>query len=116
MLTVYRRHQPPCRSRSRRYTRCKCPIWVQGSLGGDYVRESLNQSSWNAATNEVREWVEAGEIRVRKRRDIPTIAEAVKKFLADAVAQKLSGETIRKYENLLNRRFLPWCDDKGLKY
>jgi hypothetical protein len=28
------------------------------------------------------------------------------KFIADAKAQKLSAETIRKYENLLTRRFL----------
>jgi integrase/recombinase XerD len=45
---------------------------------------------------------------------VPTIVDAVEKFIADAKAQKLSGETIRKYENLLKRRFLPWCESKGV--
>jgi site-specific recombinase XerD len=34
---------------------------------------------------------------------------------ARAKAQKLSAETIRKCENLLNRRFLPWCESKGYR-
>jgi site-specific recombinase XerD len=46
---------------------------------------------------------------------VPTIAEAVEKFIADAKAQKLSGETIRKYENLLKRRLLPWCESEGFR-
>jgi site-specific recombinase XerD len=28
----------------------------------------------------------------------------------------LSGETVRKYENLLNKRFLSWCESKGYRY
>jgi integrase len=46
---------------------------------------------------------------------VSTIAEAVEKFIADAKAQKLSGETIRKYENLLKRRLLPWCESEGFR-
>ena len=34
MLQIYRRHYPPCPYTTRRHRRCKCPIWVQGSLGG----------------------------------------------------------------------------------
>jgi ATP-dependent exoDNAse (exonuclease V) alpha subunit len=32
VLTLYRRHQAPCRHTARRFRNCKCPIWVQGSL------------------------------------------------------------------------------------
>lgn len=116
MLNLYRRHQPPCRYASRRYRNCSCAIWVQGSLRGEYIRQALNLRSWSAATDLVRDWEAAGEIGVVKKPDIPTISEAVGLFLSDLRAQKLSPETIRKYENLLNRRFLPWCESKGYKY
>ncbi len=116
MLNLYRRHQPPCRYASRRYRNCNCPIWVQGSLRGEYLRRALDLRSWSAATDLVRDWEASGEIGVVKKPDIPTISEALERFLADAKAQQLSGETIRKYENLLNRRFQPWCESKGYKY
>lgn len=116
MLNIYRRHQPPCRFQSRRYRNCSCPIWVQGSLRGEYIRKSLDLRSWSAATDLVRDWEASGEIGVVKKPDIPTIGEAVERFLADVRAQQLNSETVRKYENLLNRRFIPWCDDKGFRY
>jgi site-specific recombinase XerD len=116
MLNLYRRHQPPCRYRSRRYRTCNCPIWVQGSLRGEYIRRGLDLRSWSAATDLIRDWEATGEIGVVKRPDIPTIAEAVDLFLQDARAQRLSPETIRKYENLLSRRLVPWCEAKGYRY
>ena len=65
----------------------------------------------------MRDWEAAGEIGVvKKPSTVPTIAEAVDKFFVDAKAQHLSGETIRKYDNLLKKRFLPWCEDKGYRY
>jgi integrase/recombinase XerD len=116
MLNLYRRHQPPCRYASRRYRNCNCPVWVQGSLRGEYIRRGLNLRSWSAATDVVRDWETSGEIGVVKKPDIPTISEAVELFLADARAQQLSGETLRKYENLLRRRLLPWCESRGYRY
>ena len=116
MLNLYRRHQSPCRFTTRRYRNCKCPLWVQGSLRGEYIRRSLDLRSWEAATDLIRDWEAAGEVGVVKKPDIPNIADAIARFLADARAQKLSGETIRKYENLLSRRLLPWCDQKGFRY
>jgi integrase len=115
MLTIYRRHQAPCRFTSRRYRNCNCPIWVQGSLRGEYVRRSLDLRSWTAATDLIRDWESAGEIGAVKKPEVPTIAEAIEKFISDAKAQKLSAETIRKYENLLNRRLWPWCESKGFR-
>jgi site-specific recombinase XerD len=64
----------------------------------------------------VRDWEAAGEIGVVKKPDIPTIAEAVERFFDDLGAQKLSPETIRKYDNLLRKRMLPWCEEKGFRY
>jgi integrase/recombinase XerD len=116
MLNLYRRHQAPCRFTTRRNRNCNCPIWVQGSLRGEYVRRALNLRSWSAATDLVRDWEAAGEIGVVKRVEVPNIAQAVEKFFVDAKAQHLSGETIRKYDNLLKKRLLPWCEDRGLRY
>jgi hypothetical protein len=72
--------------------------------------------SWSAATDLVRSWEASGEIGVVKKPDVPSISEAVEKFFIDLKAQKLSRETIRKYENLLNKRLLPWCEAKGYRY
>jgi hypothetical protein len=83
---------------------------VQGSLRGEYIRRALDLRSWSAATDLVRDWEAAGEIGVVKKPDIPPIAEAVERFFDDLAAQKLSQETIRKYENLLRKRMLPWCE------
>ena len=116
MLNLYRRHQPPCPYSTRRYRNCRCPIWVQGSLRGEYIRRALDLRSWSAATDLVRDREAAGEIGVVKKPDIPPIAEAVERFFDDLAAQKLSQETIRKYENLLRKRLLPWCECKGFRY
>lgn len=112
MLTVYRRHQPPCRHLSRRFRNCKCPIWVQGSLRGEYVRRSLDLRSWEAAADLVRGWEASGEIGVIKP-EVPSITSSVERFLADARARQLQLETIRKYENLLGHRLQSWCRAQG---
>jgi integrase len=114
MLALYRRHQPPCGHTSRRFRKCKCPIWVQGSLRGEYVRRSLDLRSWEAASELVRGWEASGVIGVVKP-DVPTVSNAVTKFLGDAEARHLTPETIRKYKSLLERRFVAWCESKGLR-
>lgn len=112
MLSLYRRHQPPCPRRSRRFRSCRCPIWVQGSLRGEYVRRSLDLRSWEAASDLVRAWEASGEIGV-VRPEFPRVAEAVEKFIAYQKSRHLAEETIRKYENLLGHRFLDWCEATG---
>ena len=112
--TLYRRHQPPCKQRSRRNRNCKCPIWVQGSLRGEYVRRSLDLRSWEAASDLVRGWEASGEVGIVKP-EVPSVSEAVGKFIEDADARHLAPETIRKYCNLLERRFVPWCESKGYR-
>jgi site-specific recombinase XerD len=43
------------------------------------------------------------------------ITEAVQKFMDDARARHLGWESIRKYEHILEKRFLSWCDRQGYK-
>ena len=112
MLQIYRRHRHPCRYTSRRFRNCKCPIWVQGSLGREYVRRSLDLRAWEAATDLVRGWESAGGIGQR-RVQAPTIAEAVEKFLGDAEARNLRPATLKKYRRLLEGELLPFCQSRN---
>jgi integrase len=112
-LRLIRRHVKDCAHRSSRYRRCKCPIHVYGTLGGQKIRKALDQTSWDAATDQINGWTASGEIGVVKV-DAPTIPDAVKKFFEDCEARKLGWEATRKYRHLLEDRFLPWCERKGL--
>jgi site-specific recombinase XerD len=119
-LTLYRRHARTCKHagklrRDARSQKCDCVLWVQGSLAGAYLRQSLDLTSWEAAQNVVRGWEATGEVGVAKA-EIPSIEEAVQKFLAYTKARNRSWETLRKYENLLERRFLSWCREKGYRH
>lgn len=112
VLTLYRRHLKACPHSARKFRRCQCPVWVEGTLGGEKIRKALDQTSWGAASDLITAWTASGQIGVI-REEIPSVTEAVEKFLADAKARHLSRETVRKYENLLTKRMLPWCEKKG---
>jgi integrase/recombinase XerD len=112
-LRLIRRHLRGCPHTSTRYRRCKCPIHVYGTLGGEKVRKALDQTSWDAASELITGWTAAGEIGVVKI-EAPTVHEAVAKFLADCEARKLGWEALRKYRHLLEDRLLPWCAAKGI--
>lgn len=116
MLRLYRRHRTSCPNRSERVRNCKarCPIYVEGTLRGESVRKALDLTSWEAATDLIRSWEIAGEIG-EVAPAIPTIAEAIEKFLADAKSRHLGWESLRKYEILLSRRLLPWCESEGYR-
>src|SRR4051812_24673974 len=111
MLTLYRRHRPYCtffgKSRHVRGGRtcgARCPIWVQGTLRGDPVRKSLDLDSWEAATDLVRSWEASGEIG-RARPTVPSLADAVDKFIGDASARNLNAESIKKMSDAVRRLF-----------
>lgn len=112
-LRLIRRHLTTCPHSSTRYRRCKCPIHVYGTLGGEKIRKALDQTSWDAAVELVNSWTASGEIGVVKV-EAPTVREAVGRFLDDCEARKLGWEAMRKYRHLLEGRFLPWLDGKGV--
>ena len=60
MLQIYRRHLKSCSHTSRSYRRCPCPIWVQGTLGGETIRRAMDVTSIEAASNLVAQWNAAG--------------------------------------------------------
>jgi integrase len=113
MLRIYRRHRTYCRHTSERYRRCTCPIYVEGSLGGQPIRKALDQTSWEAASDLIAAWTATGKIGV-VRVEVPSIRDAVQKFVEDAKARQLQPATLGKHTNLLEKRLLPWCQHKGL--
>jgi len=110
MLTLYRRHLKGCPHRSRRYRRCRCPIHVEGSLGAESIRKALDLTSWEAAENLIYEWNVTGRIGGRIAKS-STVDEAVRLFLADAAARKLSPRSVYRYKAFLERSLLPWCHE-----
>ena len=109
VLRIYRRHRTDCRFTSERYRRCRCPIYVEGTLGTESIRKALNQTSWEAASELLAAWTASGEVgKVKVKIEIPLITEAEKKFLDDADARHLGWQTIKKYRYLLEKRLLPW--------
>jgi len=73
MLTTFRRHLRGCafhgktHQRTARANSCekKCPIWVQGTLGGERVRRSLDLRSWEADVALVQNVDDAVELAAR---------------------------------------------------
>jgi hypothetical protein len=68
-LTIYRRHGKKCPyyrkardARNNRACQSRCSIWVQGSLGGEYIRRALDLTYWEAAVDLIRSWEAAGRI------------------------------------------------------
>lgn len=114
MLTIYRRHLTSCahRAEGREYRRCKCPLWVDGTVGQREIRESLHLRDWQKAQETIREWEAQGEI-VQEAAPV-TIAQATDSFLADAKARELREPTLYKYR-LLFRRLQTFADGRGLR-
>jgi site-specific recombinase XerD len=111
---MYRRHSLSCphRKKGRRWTNCKCGIWVQGSLGGEWLKESLSTRDWSAAAAVVHEWTASRQIGATKV-DVPTVEKAIEKYFADATARHLAETTIRKRRELVEGKLLAFCREKG---
>jgi integrase/recombinase XerD len=116
VLTIYRRHRMDCEHRheGRKYRRCRCPIWVDGFIGGQEIRKSLGTADWQKAQDFVREWeVQASEPKATQ--EPITIKAAGDRFIADTEAQKLKEATICKYR-LLFKQMDEFSQNRGLRY
>ena len=98
--------------KGRTWTRCKCAIWVQGSIGGEWIKRSLNTAHWTAASAIVHEWQSSGRIGVLKP-ELPTVERAVEQFLEEATVRNLAATTIKKRRELLEGKLLPFCTHRG---
>jgi integrase/recombinase XerD len=117
-LNLWRRHNPQkCNFTSRSDRKCRCVIWVTGSLpSGERVRESTRLRDWTRAEAVVRRWEVEGAQPLQSART--TIAEWQDAFLQDAsspAGKNLNSETLRKYK-LLFRQINEFANDRGMWY
>src|SRR5215469_16492518 len=118
MLTIYRRHLKTCdhRCEGRDNRRCKCPVWVDGFLGGRDIRESLKTRDWQKASDQVHEWESRGSVEEPKKENEPlTITAAWESFVKDAESRGLQPDSIRKYRHL-ERLTVEFPSGKELRY
>jgi hypothetical protein len=99
MLTIYRRHKKSCShgAEGRNYRRCRCPIWVDGTLRGKEIRESLRELDWDKAQRSVRDRELASEPTTEK--NAISIATATAKYIADAEGRQLDFDTLFRPTN-----------------
>ncbi len=121
MLIPYRRHSPDCphKAEGRRWVRCKCPIWVQGTLNGEIVRESLNTRVWTEANERIQKWNADGHREPEAPPEPPeppkgvTIAEACAAFTAEMAGQQLRDSSQKKYR-VMFRQQDTFCKGAGI--
>lgn len=76
------------------------------------MKKSLNTRDWSVAAATVHEWEAARQIG-GKVFEVPSIKDAVSKYLEDSEARHLAAPTIRKRRELLEGKLLPYCQSKG---
>jgi integrase/recombinase XerD len=94
MLNLYRRHLKACPHRSMKYRRCKCPVWVVGTLRGKFMRKSMNLWNWEKAQSTIRNWETDDAANV----EIYDVERAGEKFIEDAKSRHLALDTTNKYK------------------
>src|SRR5258708_27195074 len=115
-LGLYRRHLNSCShlAKGNAWTRCQCPIWVQGSIGGEAVRRSLNTTNCTAASTTVHQWQSSGRVGVLKP-ELPDVDAAIDQFLKKAKTRNLAATTIKKRRELLKGKLLAYCKREGYR-
>jgi integrase/recombinase XerD len=106
MLSVYRRHSPNCPQKSRRYRRCNCPCWIEGTVEGKYLRQSTKARSWQRALEIAKDLENGGTAKKI------TVEDACKAFVEDAKARGLRPPSVYKYE-LLFKQFKAFSENEG---
>lgn len=116
MLTIYRRHKQTCehRNEGRKYRRCRCPIWVDGSLDGQEIRKTLRTADWEKATDTIREWESSGLGSLANTNQV-SIEQAQKEFLADCAARKLEESTKDRYR-IIFRQLNAFAANEGFQF
>jgi integrase/recombinase XerD len=80
----------------RTHKKCGCPIWVQGTLHGKWLKKSLDLRNWESAQKLVRDWESAHS----KGAERSTVPQACQAFMRDCEARNLSSASLGKYRLL----------------
>ena len=100
--------------------RCRCPIWTQGTLNNEIIREALNTRVWSEANETIQKWNAAGT-REPKEPPAPmkkpakgvTIVAAVEAFKAEMAGQQLRDSSQKKYR-VMFRELEVFCKTAGI--
>jgi hypothetical protein len=84
---------------------------VTDTVGGQFIRKSLQTSDAERANRLVRQMEDAGKPALPESR--VTVSQAVERYLAVTKALNRSAATLPKYTHDLQKQFLPWCESKG---
>ena len=105
MLTRFRRHRENCphKSKGRRYTRCRCPIWTDGYDRGKRILKSLKTTDWQDAGRKIQRMEDPDAIKTKP------VDEAVDDFLEHC--RDLAPSSQRKYGNIFGR-FKEFCHSR----
>ncbi len=108
MLTIYRLHGTRCSGNrcryDRSYRRCHCPIHLDGSVGGQEVREGLGTGNWELASKRIAEaerlgcWDEPAAMRAAIGKSLEEACEAFLKELQNG--RRLGPSALQKYRRL----------------
>jgi hypothetical protein len=117
MLIVYRRHLKKCdhRNEGRKYRRCNCPVWVDGSIAGEEVRQTQGTRSWEEAQEKVRQWEAEDRKPIEPAKNYLSVEAAFDRYVADAESIQLGPAAIYK-RKLLGRQMAAFARECGLRY
>lgn len=109
-LTPYRRHSAKCphKAEGKAWKRCACPVWIEGTWRGAYVRQSANTRSWEMALQAIR------GLELDPARAAVTVADAIAANAADLEARRVAPATRKKYRQMADR-LTTYCGRRGVR-
>jgi len=109
MLTVYTRHSSPCLQPDSLAHDWECPKWIRGVLAAHgRIRVSARTRSLQEAEDRARKMEKTDTF------EISSVEQAIKFYVADQEAHRLSKSSLRQSRGFLERQFLPWLKNRGL--
>lgn len=106
MLSLWRRHDSKCahKLKGRAYIKCQCPIWCDGEIDGERIRQSLATRDWGRAGRKLA----ALEDQLNAKAEGRAEPEDRRKPVSDATAMFIAlhhvePSTMRKYRRIMDR-------------
>lgn len=110
MLSIYRRHREKCRYAGNRVSKqCRCPLWTDGTIEGNYIRRSLKTRSFERA-QQLTKQLEDG---YQPQKESITIQAALDAFISDCESRNLNASTLGKYRRFAHR-FVSYVVIRGI--
>ena len=106
MLNIYRRHLsknasgPGCphKSKGRAWTKCSCPIWIDGTQDGRRLNYALKTTNWTAAARKLRQ-IENGELEPDTK--LKPVEAACREYVEKLTVDGMAPATVKKYRMTL---------------